>query len=129
MDDKARNQDRLEIDQLKSKLTDFGPMMAIPRKTMTSFVDVNQLNTLDTFRTLATISLTITATYWSLMLPIPAFNHWLGYVVGGVFSLTTLHFWRIVHLRKNSLQENLIYVPADKFYEAIKPYADSPVDE
>lgn len=100
-----------------------GQVIYVPAQTTSRFVNLNDVQELDSSRNWATLWLTVTAAYWPLMAARPGFYNWLGYSVGGVFTLATIATWLKVFTKTRRLERGLVPMPAQAFFDAIRPYA------
>lgn len=102
---------------------DVGAVIYVSPQITARFVDLNDVQQLDSTKNSATCWLTVTATYWPLMASMPGFHNWLGYSVGGVFTFAAVATWIRVVYKARKLETGLVPVPAQVFFDAIKPYA------
>lgn len=109
-----------------------GAVICVPPQTTSRFVNLNDVQELDSAKNWATCWLTVSATYWPLMASMPGFHNWLGYSVGSVFGVAAIATWAKVFRKTRKLERGLVPVPAEVFFAAIKPYVvyqQAPVEQ
>ncbi len=97
--------------------------MAIPRESIRRFADFDKMVLAESDRIRLDILVAITPACWSVLLSVPAYRNPFIYSLVGLLTLATLVTLCNVRRERSELTKNLIVVPADPFYAAIKSLA------